>query len=74
MLSPAESPEFDHPSSVLYFNADDLQKSHTLLRERGVKFRDEPHRVHSAGDRELWMVFFDDSEGNLLALQQWKAL
>lgn len=72
MLSPAESPEFDHPSSVLYFDSSDILSTHTALRERGVKFRDEPHRVHAAGGRELWMTFFDDSEGNILAVQQWR--
>ena len=35
-------------------------------------FRDEPHRVHRTGDKELWMTFFNDSEGNVLALQQWR--
>jgi methylmalonyl-CoA/ethylmalonyl-CoA epimerase len=72
MLGPAESAEFDHPSSVLYFNSHDIAASHTALRERGVKFRDEPHKVHAAGGRELWMAFFDDSEGNILAIQQWR--
>src|SRR5688572_26155621 len=49
MLGPAETPEFDHPSSVLYFNSNDISASHTALKERGVKFRDEPHRIHTAG-------------------------
>ena len=74
MLGGAESPEFDHPSSVLYFNSNDIAASHTALRERGVKFRDEPHRIHTAGNRELWMTFFDDSEGNILAIQQWREI
>jgi methylmalonyl-CoA/ethylmalonyl-CoA epimerase len=72
MLGAPESPEFDHPSSVLYFNSNDIHASHTALKERGVKFRDAPHRIHSAGNRELWMTFFDDSEGNILAIQQWR--
>lgn len=72
MLGGAESPEFDHPSSVLYFNSNDIDASHTALKERGVKFRDQPHKIHAAGGRELWMTFFDDSEGNILAIQQWK--
>lgn len=72
MLGGAESPEFDHPSSVLYFNSNDIEASHTALKERGVMFRDQPHKIHAAGGRELWMTFFDDSEGNILAIQQWK--
>ncbi len=72
MLGPAETAEFDHPGSVLYFNSEDIDASHTVLKERGVVFRDQPHRIHTAGGRELWMTFFDDSEGNILAIQQWK--
>ena len=72
MLGPAETPECDHASSVLDFNSNDIDFSHTSLKEAGVKFRDAPHKIHSAGNRELWMTFFDDSEGNILAIQQWK--
>src|SRR4029078_12603870 len=39
MLGPAETQEFDHASSVLYFNSNDIAASHTALKERGVKFR-----------------------------------
>lgn len=73
MLAPPETPEFDHPSSVLYFNSDDIAASYTTLKERGVNFRDAPHKVHAAAGRELWMTFFDDSEGNILAIQQWRS-
>jgi methylmalonyl-CoA/ethylmalonyl-CoA epimerase len=72
MLGPPESPEFDHASSVLYFNSGDIEASYAALNARGVTFRDIPHIIHSAGTRELWMTFFDDSEGNVLAIQQWK--
>jgi predicted enzyme related to lactoylglutathione lyase len=72
MLAPPESAEFDHPSSVLYFNSTDIVASYASLCSRGVVFRDEPHRIHRAGDKELWMTFFNDSEGNVLALQQWR--
>lgn len=68
MLSVPESGEFDHPSSVLYFRVDDIDAAHRELSERGVRFRDRPHFVAPLGDRELWMAFFDDSEGNLLAI------
>jgi len=73
MLSPPETPEFDHAGSVLYFNTPDIDASFATLKSRGVTFRDAPHRIHSMNGKELWMTFFDDSEGNVLALQQWKA-
>ena len=72
MLSGAESPEFDHASSVLYFDVAEIQQAYRALIARGVKFRDEPHVVHRAGTRELWMAFFDDTEGNVFAIRCWR--
>ena len=72
MLSGAESSEFDHAASVLYFDVADIQAAYRSLIERGVRFRDEPHIVHRAGDRNLWMAFFDDSEGNVFAIRCWR--
>ena len=72
MLSGAETPEFDHAASVLYFDVADIQAGYRALVERGVHFRDEPHIVHRAGDRNLWMAFFDDSEGNVFAIRCWR--
>ncbi|HKK28474.1 MAG TPA: VOC family protein [Gemmatimonadota bacterium] len=69
MLSAPESPEFDHPSSVLYFEVDDIETAYRVLGERGVVFLGEPHRVHRAEDHELWMAFFRDPDGNVLAIR-----
>ena len=60
--------EFDHPGSILYFAVDDIRAMHQLLVSRGVTFRDEPHVIARLPDREVWMAFFDDTEGNTLAL------
>lgn len=60
--------EFDHPGSILYFTVDDIRQMHQLLVSRGVKFRKEPHLIARLPDREVWMAFFDDTEGNTLAL------
>lgn len=68
MLSLPEEPEFDHPSSVLYFKVDDIQGTHQALRDRGVSFLREPHFLVRMHDHELWMAFFKDTEGNTLAL------
>jgi methylmalonyl-CoA/ethylmalonyl-CoA epimerase len=68
MLSRAESPEFDHPGSVLYFRVEDVEAAYDALRVRGVAFVDEPHVVHRAADHDLWMTFFRDPAGNPLAL------
>ena len=68
MLDRAEKPEFDHPSSVLYFAVSDIQSAHGKLKERGVHFDDEPHMIAKMPTHDLWMTFFRDSEGNLLGL------
>jgi methylmalonyl-CoA/ethylmalonyl-CoA epimerase len=68
MLSRPDKPEFDHPSSILYFAVPDIQAAHARMKEHGVKFEDEPHLIAKMPDHDLWMTFFRDSEGNLLGL------
>ena len=68
MLSLPETPEYDHPGSVLYFRVDDIDQAYAQLKERGVTFQDKPHLIARMPDHELWMTFFKDSEGNTLAL------
>ena len=73
MLGLPEKPEFDHASSVIYFDVPDIEAAHATLQGRGVSFETPPHFVAPLGPRDLWMAFFRDSEGNLLALQSEKA-
>ena len=68
MLGTPEKPEFDHPGSILYFRVSDIGAAHRELMGRGVKFRDAPHLVARLPDREVWLAFFEDGEGNALAL------
>jgi predicted enzyme related to lactoylglutathione lyase len=68
MLSTPEKPEFDHPSSIIYFKVPDIAAAHHALRDRGVTFRQEPRLLARMPDHELWMAFFEDSEGNVMAL------
>ena len=68
MLDKAEKPEFDHPSSTLYFQVGDILAAHKRLQEAGAKFEDEPHVIAQMPKYDLWMTFFRDSESNLLAL------
>jgi methylmalonyl-CoA/ethylmalonyl-CoA epimerase len=68
MLTRPEKPEFDHPGSILYFAVPDIQVAHAAMKEKGARFEDEPHVVARMPDHDLWMVFFRDSEGNLMGL------
>lgn len=68
MLGRAEKPEFNHPGSVLYYKVDDIQAAHASLVEKNVKIEGAPHKIAAMPTYDLWMCFFRDTEGNLLAL------
>lgn len=68
MLGVPEKPEFDHPSSIVYFRVEDVEAAHRSLLGRGVVFVAAPHIVHRAPGLELWMAFFRDADDNMLAL------
>ncbi|QUG43170.1 VOC family protein [Psychrobacillus sp. INOP01] len=68
LLSRPESEEFNHPSSVLYFQVDDLNSEVSRMKDAGATFIDEPHMVAKVGETETWMAFFKDTEGNTHAL------
>jgi predicted enzyme related to lactoylglutathione lyase len=68
MLSRPSKPEFDHPSSIIYFNVDDIQRAYETLADRDVYFEQRPNFVANMGEYDLWMAFFRDSEDNMLAL------
>ena len=58
MLTPPEKPEFDHPSSILYFTVPDIASACQEMRGRGVRFEDEPHLIAKMPTHDLWMVPF----------------
>ena len=68
MLAKPEKPEFDHPSSIIYFKVRKTTDSHADLRARGVEFESEPRLIARLPHHNLWMAFFRDSENNLLAI------
>jgi len=68
MLTLPEKPEFDHPSSILYFTVPDIVSAHWQMLDAGVHFEDTPHLIARMPNHDLWMTFFRDSEKNLLAL------
>jgi len=66
MLTPPSSKEFDHPSSILYFKVDDIQKAYAWLVSQNVKTEGEPNLVAKMPDHDLWLAGFRDSEGNVM--------
>ncbi|HEY6264917.1 MAG TPA: VOC family protein [Candidatus Acidoferrum sp.] len=65
MLGPAETPEFDHPSSILYFRVADLDASYQRLVELDAKIFAPPRLIAPMATHDLWMAAFYDSEGNI---------
>ena len=65
-----------HPgSSVLYFRVSNIHAACETLKARRVVFDSEPHLIHrdDAGTfgvpgAEEWMAFFNDPDGNPLAI------
>jgi methylmalonyl-CoA/ethylmalonyl-CoA epimerase len=55
-------------NSVIYYKVDEIERAADLLASRGVTFEAKPHLIAKMPDHELWMAFFRDPDGNLLAL------
>ena len=68
MLSAPSEKRFDHPSSVIYFRVENLQGAYDGMLGRGATFLQPPHMIARMPDHELWMAFFEDTEGNVNAL------
>lgn len=54
--------------SVIYFRVQDIGATYEALVGRGASFLGPPHVIARLPDHVLWMAFFHDSEGNVLAL------
>ena len=68
MLSAAREDKGDN-LSVIYFRVSDIHAAHLELESRGAAFLGAPHLIHRHADgMEEWMAFFNDPDGNVLAL------
>ena len=67
-LSTSSDPMYDPPGSIIYYRVADIEAAHLDLEGRGVEFLQSPHRIAELGDVEIWMAFFEDTEGNTLAI------
>lgn len=68
MLSAPEGPDAPTKASILYYQVADLPRGHAALQQAHAKIIDAPHLIAKMPDHDLWMMFFEDSEGNMLAL------
>jgi predicted enzyme related to lactoylglutathione lyase len=68
MLSLPEGTEQGGGGSVIYFRVTDIQRVYEGLKERRVGFVGEPRLIAKLPDHDLWMAFFRDPDGNMLAI------
>ncbi len=57
-------------ASPLYFTVADITLAVRELMAREVEFADPPHLIARMDDHDLWMAFFVDPDGHILALMQ----
>jgi methylmalonyl-CoA/ethylmalonyl-CoA epimerase len=70
MVEKADTPEAIQRSSIIYFRCADLALAVRELGARGVSFVAEPNLIAEMDDHDLWMAFFHDPDGHMLALMQ----
>jgi methylmalonyl-CoA/ethylmalonyl-CoA epimerase len=68
MLSRAEAPEFDHPTSIIYYKVGDIDEAARAMKGRAVTVESEPRVIASMPDHDIWLCMIRDSESNLLGL------
>ncbi len=54
--------------SPVYFRVPDIDVARRELEAKGVAFMDRIHLVAPMEDHDVWMTFFNDPDGHVLAL------
>ena len=55
-------------NSILSYTVADIQAAASALTGRGVQFEQPPHIVARLDKADLWMAFFKDADGHMLAI------
>jgi len=67
MLTKPETPELDHPSSIIYYRVADIHQASRAIADKGVQIENEPRVIARMPDHDLWLSNVRDSEGNIVA-------
>jgi methylmalonyl-CoA/ethylmalonyl-CoA epimerase len=70
MLEKAKEASDAGCASPIYFACPDIVLAVRELSNRNVAFTSKPHLIAKMEDHDLWMAFFEDPDGNTLALMQ----
>lgn len=73
LLGQAEQGNATSATSILYFRVGDIDATHANLAANGVQHDGPPNCEHRTEDYELWLAFFQDHDGNKLALMEERA-
>ena len=68
LLEKAHDPDTAHHGAPIYFICHDIALAVRELTQRGVTFDRPPHLIAPMDDHDLWMAFFHDPDGHILAL------
>lgn len=72
MLEGTNKPVEPGHGICFYFVVKGLESVVDKLKSKSVVFEDDVHMVAKMSDHELWMTFFRDPDGHLLALMEEK--
>ncbi len=72
MLSTPQGAGTAGHNSILYFKVTDIAATHTAILGRGAKNERDPQLTARMPDRELWVGFVRDPDGNLVGLMEEK--
>jgi methylmalonyl-CoA/ethylmalonyl-CoA epimerase len=70
MLEKAHHPDRAGQASTIYFCCADIALAVRELDQLGVVFTSGAHLIAKMDDHDLWMAFFEDPDGHVLALMQ----
>src|SRR5579862_6902434 len=70
LLENANSEDDAKRNAIIYFRCADIALAVRELKSRGVRFHHEPRLIAKMDDHDLYMAFFTDPDGHVLALMQ----
>jgi len=74
MLTQANAIDPVYRASILYFKVADIDRAWTALMAVGTVAKEAPEQVYVAGGVALWLAFFEDPSGNVMALMEERKL
>lgn len=57
-------------NSLIYFRSENIERSHSSFKEKGVSIYQPPQIIASLPDRDIWLMWIRDSESNLLGVME----